>query len=216
MMSDVMREIDDDMRQQRLRDFWVENRAWIIGGIVLAIVMTAGLSFWRQHTLNRNAQATYELFSAMDRADEAALGALAETGKGSHGALAAFLAAGIHAQKGESAEAAVVYDRIATTRGLDRVYRDLATLLSVSHRIDAGDAQQLHAALKPLTSAKNIWRFSALELQALLFARENKMADAAAALTTLIGDDAAPAEVRARATTLRALYLEAAGSETVR
>ncbi|MFN7114594.1 MAG: tetratricopeptide repeat protein [Alphaproteobacteria bacterium] len=215
-MSDVMREIDEDMRHEKLREFWVENRAWIIGGIVLAIVMTAALSFWRQHTINRNAQATYELFSAMDRADEAALGALAETAKGTHGALASFLAAGIHGQKGESAEAAAIYDRIAGTRGLDRVYRDLATLLSVSHRLDTGDTQQLHATLKPLTAAKNVWRFSALELQALLFARENKMADAVSALTTLIGDTAAPAEVRARATTLRALYQESAGSETGR
>lgn len=214
-MSDVMREIDDDMRQQRLREFWVENRAWIIGGIILAIVMTAGLSFWRQHTLNRNAQATYELFNAMDKGDEAALGTLA-AGKGPHGALAAFLAAGLHAQKGENEAAATLYDRIATTRGLDAVYRDLASLLSVSHRLDTGDAQKLHAALKPLTAQKNVWRFSALELQALLFAREGKMSDAVASLSTLIAATDAPAEVRARATTLRALYQEAAGGEAGR
>jgi len=214
-MSDVMREIDDDLRQQRLREFWVENRAWIIGGIVLAILMTAGLSFWRQHTLNRNAQATYELFSAMDRGDETALATLA-AGKGPHGALAAFLAAGVHAQKGESEQAAAIYDRIVATRGLDAVYRDLATLLSVSHRLDTGDAQKLHAALKPLAAPKNVWRFSALELQALLFARENKMGEAVAALTVLIADADAPDEVRARATTLRALYQEAAGSGTGR
>jgi hypothetical protein len=214
-MSDVMREIDDDMRQQRLRAFWAENRAWIIGGIVLAIVMTAALSFWRQHTINRNAQATYALFSAMDRSDAETLEALA-TGKGAHGALAAFLAAGLHAQNGESEEAAALYDRIAATRGLEPVYRDLATLLSVSHRLDAGDARKLHATLKPLTAPKSVWRSSALELQALLYARENNMAEAAAALTLLIGDDSAPAEARARAATLRALYLESPAGDAGR
>lgn len=215
-MSDVMREIDDDMRQQRLREFWVENRAWIIGGIILAIVMTAGMSYWRQQTMTRNAQATYELFSAMDRADETALAALAESGKGAHGALAAFLSAGIHAQKGDNAAAAAVYDRIAATRGLDQTYRDLATLLAVSHRLDTEETQKLHTALKPLTAQKSVWRFSALELQALLFAREGKMTEAAAALGTLTADADAPDEVRARATTLRALYLESASGETVR
>ena len=72
MSDDVMRQIQDDMREERLKAFWIENRAWIVGGIILAIVMTAALSYWRQHTLNRDAQATYELFNAMDAADEAA------------------------------------------------------------------------------------------------------------------------------------------------
>ncbi|MDY0008325.1 MAG: tetratricopeptide repeat protein [Bdellovibrionales bacterium] len=215
-MSDVTREIDDELRKQRLQDFWIENRAWIIGGIILAVIMTGALSFWRQHTVNVNAQATYELFSAMDSADTVKLDALATEGKGTHRALAALLAAGVHAQKGESEQAAALYDGVAKTRGLDSVYRDLAALLAVSHRVDNGDAAALHAALKPLVSKNNVWRFSALELQALLYARENKMTDAVASLSALLADTAAPDEVRARATTLRALYLESAGGEAGR
>lgn len=209
-MSDVMREIEDDMRQQRLQNFWIENRAWIVGGVILAIVMTAGMSFWRQHTLNKNALATYELFQAMDKGDEAALSALAADGKGTHGGLAALLAAGLHAQKGETAEAAALYDKVAATRGLDRVYRDLAALLSVSQRLDTAEPAPLHAALKPLLNEKNIWRFTAMELQALLFAREGKMKEAVDVLADLSAQAQAPAETRARASTLRALYLESA------
>lgn len=211
-MSDVMREIEDDMRQQRLQAFWIENRAWIVGGVIMAIVMTAGLSFWRQHTLDRNAQATYELFQAMNKADEAALSTLAQDGKGGHGGLAGLLAAGILAQKGDTEAAAALYDKVAGTRGLDAVYRDLASLLAVSQRLDTGTPATLHAALKPLTAEKSVWRFSALELQALLFAREGKMKEAVDVLTTLSISAKAPAEVRARATTLRALYLESAGT----
>lgn len=215
-MSDVMKEISDAERKERLQQFWVENRAWIIGGILLAIIMTGAISFWRQHKINSNAQATYELFTAMDSADTAKLNTLAADGKGTHGALAAFLAAAIHAQKGEGEQAAALYDGVAKTRGLDSVYRDLAALLSVSHRLDTGDTAPLHAALKPLVGKNNVWRFSALELQALLYARENKMSDAVASLSTLLADTAAPDEVRARATTLRALYLESAGTEAGR
>lgn len=209
-MSDVMREIDEDLRREKLRAFWVENRAWIIGGIILAIVMTGALSYWRQHTVNRNAEATYILFNAMDTSDEPMLRALAAEGRGTHSALAGFLTAGLHAQRGENEAAAEIYDRIAGTRGLDSVYRDLASLLAVSHRLDSGEAQKLHAALRPLAAPKSVWRFSALELQALLYAREGKMKEAVDTLGLLTGNNDAPAEVRARATTLRALYLESA------
>lgn len=216
MSDDVMRQIEDDMRQARLQSFWVENRAWIIGGIVLAIVMTAALSYWRQHTLNRDAQATYELFSAMDSADEAALKKLSDNGKGAHGALAGFVTAAIHAQKGESEQAAAVYDGIASKRGLDAMYRDLAALLAVSHRLDTGDAQKLHAALKPLVSPKSVWRYSALELEALLYAREGKMKEAVDTLGVITGATDVPDEVRARATTLRGLYMQSVGGEAGR
>lgn len=211
MSDDVMRQIQDDMREERLKAFWIENRAWIVGGIILAIVMTAALSYWRQHTLNRDAQATYELFNAMDAADEAALKKLAGEGRGTHSALAGFVTAAIHAQKGEGEQAAALYDSIAATRGLESVYRDLATLLAVSHRLDTGDAQKLHAALKPLTGPKSVWRYSALELQALLFARENKMKEAVDTLGVITGSTDVPDEVRARATTLRGLYMQSTG-----
>lgn len=211
-MSDVMREIEDDMRQQRLQAFWIENRAWIVGGVILAIVMTAALSFWRQHTLNKNAMATYELFQAMDKGDEAALSALAADGKGAHGGLAAMLAAGLHAQKGESEAAAALYEKVAGTRGLDRMYRDLAALLAVSQRLDSGEPAALHSALKPLLGEKNVWRYTAMELQALLYAREGKMKEAVDVLATLSTQAQAPAETRARASTLRALYLESAST----
>src|SRR6218665_2744962 len=211
-MSDVMREIEDDMRQQRLQAFWIENRAWIVGGVILAIVMTAALSFWRQHTLDRNAQATYTLFQAMNKGDEAALSKLAEEGAGSHGGMAGLLAAGLLAQKGDTEAAAALYDKVATTRGLESVYRDLAALLAASQRLDSGNPAALHAALKPLTAEKNVWRFSALELQALLYAREGKMKEAVDVLTALSINARAPAEIRARAETLRALYLESAGA----
>lgn len=211
-MSDVMREIEDDMRQQRLQTFWIENRAWIVGGVILAIVMTAALSFWRQHTLDRNAQATYALFQAMNKADEAALAKLAEEGAGAHGGMAGLLAAGLLAQKGDSEAAAKLYDKVATTRGLESVYRDLAALLAAGQRLDTGNPAELHAALKPLTADKSVWRFSAMELQGLLYAREGKMKEAVDVLTTLSTSAQAPAEIRARATTLRALYLESAAA----
>lgn len=212
-MSDVMREIEDDIRQQRLQSFWIENRAWIVGGVILAVVLTAGLSFWRQHTLEKNALATYELFQAMSKSDEAGLTAFAEKSKGTHAAMASLLAAGVMAQKGEAEQAAALYDKVASLRGLDATYRDLASLLAVGQRLDTGKPEALHAALKPLTADKNIWRFSAREMQALLYAREGKGKEAADVLATIAMSADAPAEIRARAQTLRALYAEAGSKE---
>ena len=58
MSDEFMHEVHEDLRQQQLKEFWRENGNWIIGGALLAVVMTAGMALtasgviWRAFTVS--------------------------------------------------------------------------------------------------------------------------------------------------------------------
>ncbi len=207
-VSSVFREIDDDMRAMQLQNFWQENRLWIFATIVLAIVATAGVSIWRGHVSEKNREATAQLMVALQ--DPAALDKLAadpsELGRPAHIALVRLTAASRALNKGDTAKALEIYDALAKDRSADATLRDLGKLYAIGLRLDSAPVADLDAQLMPLARSGEPWRFSALEMQGLLYAREGRMKDAADKMAQISGDPAAPQDARTRAFTLRELY----------
>ncbi len=209
-MSELIQEVNDELRRKDLERFWKENGSWIIGCMVLAVVFTAAMSWWRQHTYERNMRETAAMIQVIKNADvDKMLGFAAATDK-DHAVVTRFAAAAVYAKRGEADKAVAIYSDIANTTGVDATYRDLARLLSASQRLTTGDPAALHKDLSELTKPGGTWRFSALELEALLYARENKMKEAANDLAEIAGDSNAPQDLRMRASTLREFYIGAA------
>ena len=215
-MSDVFDEISDDLRREKLNQFWKENGSWIIGGVITAILLTAGLSFWQQLQYKRNAAATAELTQLVTdisgdkeqvkKADLSKLEHFSGAADKNHAAMARFMMAYTHIERGEKEQAVELFETIAKTSGIDKTYRDLAKVLSITQRLNDGDAEKLKKELSALTDGKNTWRYTALELEALLDARENHMQEAVDALTKITADPSAPEAARNRAMSLRELY----------
>ena len=207
-VSSVFREIDDDMRRIKLESFWAENRLWIVATVVLAIVATAAVSMWRGHIASQNREATAQMMMALN--DPAALEKLAADPdtlrRPAHIALVRLTAASRALNKGDTAKALELYDALAADRNADPVLRDLGKLYAVGLRLDSAPAAELDAQLMPLARTGEPWRFSALEMQGLLYAREGRMKDAADKMAEISGDLAAPQDARTRAFTLREMY----------
>ncbi len=207
-VSSVFREIDDDLRRMKLENFWAENRLWIAATIILAIIATAGVSMWRGHVADKNRAATAQMMNAF--ADPAALEKLAADpdtlGRPAHIALVRLTAASRALSKGDTVKALAQYDALVKDRAADPVLRDLGVLYAAGLRLDSAPAAELDAQLAPLARAGQPWRFSALEMQGLLYAREGRMKDAADKMAEISGDALAPQDARTRAFTLRELY----------
>lgn len=207
-MSDILREVDEDLRQLQLKQFWEENRLWIFGGILLAIVATGGMTFWRGHVQDQNIQATGQLMAALQ--SPAQIEKLAEDPaalrRPGHKALARLAGAEAYLEQGQKDKAVALFDQLAADRSAPQLLRDLAKLYSIGQRLDSAPADQLEKEIAPLVAKGQAWRYSALEMQALLFARENRMKEAADALAEISGDPLAPQDARTRAFTLHELY----------
>lgn len=203
MTDEIYHELHEDLRQQKLRAFWAENGAWIIGTALAAIVLTAGLSWWRVHAESQNKAATARLLAAQEAGDPQALADLAQDTKANRALFAHFAEARLHAGRGESEKAAAAFKAAAEVKGADSLWRDLARLYAVMQTVDTGEPAALHAALAPLADDKAPWRWSAREMQAVLFYREGKVEETRKTLDLLLSDPDTPQGLRARATALR-------------
>lgn len=214
-MSDIFREVEEELRRDRLERVWKRYGSWIIAAMLLIVVGTASYVAWQNWRQSRQAEQTAALSEALrlvqpgdSTAVADALAELATNASGGIDALARFYEAGLLAQDGNVEAAVGVYDAIAAAGDVPLIYRDFATLLSVMHQVDEGDPSQLQGRLAGLVGDTNPWRYTARELNALLMARAGDTAAAREQFQKLADDPTAPSGLRSRARQFVDLYAE--------
>jgi hypothetical protein len=208
-VSDIFREIDEELRRDNLLQLWKRYGRYMIAGAVVVVAIAGGVVAWRQHQLTERKAVSARYFGALStirankNSDAVKLFAdLAQNG-GGYAGLARFEQAALLAETGDKAGAIAIYDSIATSNA-DPEFRDLAVLLSVMRGLPDTDPKAVVARLAPLTASGNAWRPTALELTA---AADLKAGDKPAALAIykqLADDLAAPDGLRSRAAEMAA------------
>lgn len=209
-MSDIFREIEDELRRDNLLKLWSRYGKYVIAVVVVALLVAGGIVGWRDHqaTLRQAAGAQYSEALAMARggkdADAAKEFAALAQGSGGYGLPAAFQRAELLAHGGDNKGAIAIYDKLAASSDVDPEFRDLATLLSVMHGFPYADPKAAVSRLAPLTASGNPLHASALDLTAAAKLEAGDRSGAVAIYQKLVDDLAAPQALRARAAELAA------------
>ncbi len=205
-MSDIFREIEDELRQEKFLKLWRGYGKYIVAIVALALLVIAGGIGWRAYHTAQEATESNRYFGAVALAQKdgqaaaaTAFADLAADAAGGYRVLAGLQAAAAHIAAGDIPAAVKLYDALAVDRGVDRRYRDLAALLAVLHQMDTQPPQALEARLQPLLASNNPWRYTAGELMATLQLKSGDTAAAKQGFAALSDDAAAPAGLRARA-----------------
>jgi hypothetical protein len=219
-MSDIFREVDEDLRRDQLDKLWKQYGPWLLTAAVLIVAATAAWVGWQRYQEQRETSRTAAFASALAQLADArsgkgdlnaALGKLSTTASslgGPTGTLARFYEAGLLLEQGKRDDAVALYDQIAGSGEVAPTFRDLALLLSCQQQLDIADPAQLTQRLEPLAKPLNPWRHSARELIALLAVRAGDPAKARGLFEELARDPEAPSGLRARANQLAAFYEE--------
>ncbi len=205
------KEVDEELKRERYAVLWKKYGSYVIGAAVAVVAATAG---WQGYTKYQRGQREAEgerfaLALALDNdskagAAESAFAALAAEAGGGYRILARFQQAALQAKRGDIRGTAAAYEAIAADTGVSAMYRDLAVLFYALYSVDQGDPAVIERRLRPLTAEDNPWRYSALELTALLAERTGDRERARTILTRLGDDATAPPGLRARASELLA------------
>ena len=205
-MADIFREVDEDLRRENLEKLWKKYGKIISALVVLVILAVGGVQAWNAYDLQRREEQSDRFAAALATAQAgdaagaaAALAELGEVGAGGYAGLAALERARLLAEAGDVDGAAALWDRIAADSALGPGFRDVATLLSVLHRIDTADRAALRQRLEPLAGDGMAFRGSAWELMAVLALRAGDKAGAAELYAKISDDRELPAGLRARA-----------------
>jgi hypothetical protein len=209
VVDDIIREIEDDLRSDRLKRLWQRYHVLVYIAAGLLVAGVAGFEVWRHVAAQHRAAESARYAAAMKLVEhgdvagaQKAFEALGQDAGRGYATLARLYDADLHARQGDVDGALQRYDSIAADGGTDRLFRDLATLLGAALRVDRDDAASVIQRLQPLLAEDNPWRFSARELVGAAALRAGNAAEARANLTHLSDDAAAPPGIRSRAAEL--------------
>lgn len=213
-LEGLMSEIESDIREEELSKIWKKYSGAILVFAVALVLGVLGFQFFRQYQERERG----EIALAYDKAAKALDANESDAALKDFGAIKGRRFAGGYAvlsrlgeaaallQKKDDAGAVKIYAEIAADTSIDPAFRDLATVLRAVHSLDTADPKALEAALAPVTNSDNPFSFSALEMSALIAAKQGNTKQAYDLLQRILGDPTAPAGVRQRATDLAALY----------
>lgn len=202
----LIREVDEDLRHDRLTQLWKQYGGLAIVaavGLVLAVAGWQGWSSWRLDQARASSARYSAALETLDRGDADAaaqeLANLAADGTDGYRLLAEMKRADLRVQAGDAAGAVIILERIAADGGAKDVYRDLARLKAAYLKLDVADLAELARSVEALSAPASAWRHSAREIQALAAMKAGDAAKAAALFKALADDPAAPQGLRTRA-----------------
>lgn len=211
-MSDLLTEVDEMMRQERMEKIWKDYGSYIIAFVLGVIFLTAcvsGYKAWNQSV--REAQ-TSALLALQD--DENYPQNVLDAGdldlRGSLKGVAYLSAAGNFLEQEKTAEAMALYERAAAGSDIPAEFSHLAELMIVRLNMGAegAEAAELSArAARVYDDAKSPWRFHARLDAALLEAHLNEnFAAARAHLAVILSESNLPKSLTDKAEALDHVY----------
>jgi hypothetical protein len=204
-MSDIFREIDEEVRRDKLVDIWNAYGNWIIGLAVLIVIGVGGWRFQEHRTLQASEAASARIELALKdaregRGEEAekAFAEIVKDAPAGYRLLARFRNAG-EVGKRDAAEGSKQFDLLASDASLEQSMRDLARLRSVMLRLDEMSFAETRAALEGMAAPAGIWRHTAREILGIAALKANEFDAAARWFDTIASDKETPAGLRQRA-----------------
>ncbi len=204
----LIREIDEELRQEQAQKLWKAYGNYVIGVAVAVVVVVASYQGWRAYDRSTRMESTTRLIGAATLAQEGqtesaieSLAKLEEDGIGDISVLVKLRRAALLAKSGDAQAAADVYAAVAADAKNPQSFRDLATVLNAVQLLDLSkdNAQTVIDNLQPLTADNGNWRHSAREISAVAAISLGQKDKALDWLQAIALDPQAPGGVRSRA-----------------
>jgi len=210
--DNLFKEIDEDLRQQKYAVLWKKYNKLIIGTALALVIAVASIKGWEAYNLSRKSVESGLLTSALKLINGTKPGKaipildkLAKEGSIGYSVLAKFNKAAILSKTGNKKSASASYLSIAEDNNIEKIFRDMALIMSAHLGLENTDPVIFIDKLSKLIDGKNAWRHSAKELSAL-FAHKSGDRPKSLRLYKELSDDAtAPSGIRSRSAEMAAI-----------
>ena len=208
----LFKEIDEDLRQQKYAILWKKYNKFIIGVAITLVIAVAAIKGWEAYDLYRKSAESSLLTSAhklINGANPAKaipiLDRLANEGSDGYSVLAKFNKAAILSKSGDKKGASASYLSIAEDNNIEKIFRDMALIMSAQLGLENMDSVIFIDKLSKLIDGKNAWRHSAKELSALFTLKSGDRPKSLKLYEELSDDATAPSSIRSRAAEMIAI-----------
>ncbi len=212
-MSDIFREVEEDVRKERLEKIWKTYGDFVIALMALIIIGVAGYELWLRYESGQRATASGSFVTAQHISNPveaaAAMETLTKSAPSGYGELAKLGQADALSAAGKSPDAVSLYKQIADADAgpLGATARLRAAWLLA----DTAPRADLTTLLAPLDTATSPWRDMAREVLAYSDYKAGKTMVAGSAFAALASDPDAPDALKTRAKAFAA-FLQGGGA----
>lgn len=206
-----VREVEENLRRDQLRDFGKKYGGWIAALVVLFLAASGGWIYWQQRQVQRSEQQVEQLaqvYKSIAANNLAGVPQKLDELGGSHSeavrASALFTRAAIAIQQNDLKLATAKYREIAGDDGLPKAYRDIALVRQTALEFDRLKPEEVIARLEPLAKPGNPWFGSAGEMTAVALIKQGKYREAGRLYAAIAKDKSVPDTIRARSVQIAA------------
>jgi hypothetical protein len=200
-----LREVDENLRRDQLRDFGKKYGGWLIGAVVLFLAASGGWIYW-QHRQVQQAERQVEELAQIYRnigtgtvkTEAPKLDALGNSGSEGVRTSALFASAAIALEQNDLKLATQKFREIAEDDSLPKPYRDLALIRQTALEFDRLKPEKVVSRLEPLAKPGQPWFGSAGELTAAALIKQGRKPEAGRLYAAMAKDNAVPDAIRAR------------------
>jgi hypothetical protein len=200
-----LREVDENLRRDQMRDFAKKYGNWIIAAVILFLAASGGFIWWKQHQVKRSEAQVEEISTVYQDigAGKSAkappkLDELAKSGNKAVRASALFTSAALALEKNDHKLAIAEYREISGDSGFPQAYRDAALIRQTALEFDQIKADEVISRLSPFAKPGNPWFGTAGEMTALAMIKQGKKGEAGRLFAAIAKDKSVPDAIRAR------------------
>ncbi len=217
-MTDIFREVEEDVRRERIEKLWKQYGDYALAGIAVLIIAVAGWQFWKYYHAQQLQAAsenyTHASLLAAGGDQTAAAGEFAKLAKGApsgYAALARLQQANALMSAGQTGDAVTLYRQIE--QGSDTSLGAIARLRHAWAIVDVASKADIAEILAPLNAPSSDWQYSAREVLAYADYHAGNTGPAVAAFKELADNTKAPANLRQRCQAMAAFLTAGAGRD---
>ena len=159
-----VREVDENLRRDRLQDFVKEKGGWIVAAVILFLAASGGFIWYQQHKVKvaethveQLAQIYKDIGTGNTAKVPAQLDDLSNSSSKAVRATALFTRAAFALQQNDQKLALATYKKLADDSSLPDAYRNAALIRQTAVEFDKLQPQQVIARLEPLAKPGNPW-----------------------------------------------------------
>lgn len=203
-MSDIFREVDEDIRHEKYRRLWDRFGVLVIGVAVLIVLGTGGYRgwlYWEELQAQAAGDKFYEAVRLSEEGDFTGAGAIyaeLDTATGGYPALAKLRQATDLAIQKHDSEALAAFDALTRDTSLAPTLQDVAALRAAYLAVDLEDYPAVADRVEGLTGVDGPFRSAAREILALSAWKNGNIEAARSWISALEDDPATPGDVSQR------------------
>ncbi|HEU0311393.1 MAG TPA: tetratricopeptide repeat protein [Sphingomicrobium sp.] len=201
-----VREVDENLRRDQLRDMARAYGKWIVAAVVLFLAAIGGYLYWQDRQQKQVMEQSEAMSAALDKVQagdvkgaSAALTPLEDSTNDVVSASALLAKAALALRQNDRKTAIEIYRRLAADGGLPQPYRDLATVRGTMSEYDQLKPDEVIARLSPLAEPGKPFFGTAGEMVALAKLAKGDRTGAGQLFASIAADAQVPETIRGRA-----------------